>query len=320
MKESEIRPKELFKKYLDLSLKDAEEFDKDKFFTTDCVFCGSKNTRNTFVKHGFKYQECNDCRSLFCNPRPSETDLSGFYSTSASAKFWFDSFLPKVEESRRIKMFAPKAKMLIDKLAEHHITFNSLCDCGAGSGIFLEELRKLGPTKKYSAIEPGEVSAQILKNKGIIVLDKTVENSQEWAGQFDAVTSLEVLEHVYSPHNFVKSLYNLLSDNGFCLVTTLCYDGFDIQILKENSNSVSPPHHLNFPSVKGIELLLQSVGFSNTIVFTPGKLDVDIVLNSDTCPDFLRTIDKRGEGAIKNLQKYLVEFNLSSHLWVIGVK
>ena len=320
MKELEIRPKELFSKYLELSAADAKEFDESKFEKTNCVFCSSDKLKDSFSKHGFNYQVCDHCGSLMCNPRPSKADLSKFYSNSKSAKFWFDSFLPKVEEARRKSMFVPKAKLLISKLSDLGLDFNSVCDCGAGSGIFLEELKKIATEKNYSAIEPGDVSAKILSEKGIAVLKNKVEDSVAWAGQFDMVTSLEVLEHVFSPIDFVEAMYRLLDNRGVCLITTLGYDGFDIQVLKEESNSISPPHHLNFPSIKGVDALLKNAGFSETVIFTPGKLDVDIVLNSDYCPDFLKTIKGSGDQAVAELQNYLVKHNLSSHVWALGIK
>ena len=205
-------------------------------------------------------------------------------------------------------------------MSELGFNFKSVCDCGAGSGIFLEELKKLKPEKDFSAIEPGDVSAKILSEKGIAVLKNKVEDSVAWSGRFDLVTSLEVLEHVFSPVDFVEAMNRLLDERGVCLITTLGFDGFDIQVLKEKSNSISPPHHLNFPSIKGIDILLKNAGFSETVIFTPGKLDVDIVLNSDYCPEFLKTIKTRGEQAGAELQSYLVRHNLSSHVWALGIK
>ena len=49
MKEQEIRPKNLFEKYLELSEKDTKSFDKTQLISTNCVVCNSKNT-NPFIK------------------------------------------------------------------------------------------------------------------------------------------------------------------------------------------------------------------------------------------------------------------------------
>jgi SAM-dependent methyltransferase len=320
MKEYDIRPKKLFNKYLELSETDAKSFDSSVFENTSCVACNSTSTMPKFDKHKFSYHICGDCGSLFCNPRPTSVMLTAFYRDSISAKFWAEVFIPTVEDARRETIFKKKAKDLSELLEKKGIVVQSICDVGAGSGIFIEELSKLMPEKRYHAIEPGISASSSLAAKGIEVLNESVENSDNWARKFDFVVSLEVFEHVYDPTTFIKSIYNLLAPKGACLITTLGYDGFDIQILGSKSNSVSPPHHLNFFSVMGFEILFRNAGFSEVEITTPGQLDIDIVGNSDTCPDFVRKIYSRGSIAIQDFQKMLVKHKLSSHVWIYAKK
>jgi SAM-dependent methyltransferase len=320
MKESEIRPKKLFKEYLNLSKKDAESFDKSIFEMINCVSCDSHLSKIKYEKDGFNYNICESCGTLFCNPRPSLETLDNFYKNSLSAKFWFEEFLPKVEESRREKIFKKKATQLFELINEKKINISNLCDVGAGSGIFMEELKKIRNDISYFAIEPGLVSSKIISNKGFPVLQESVEHSKEWFNKFDFVVSLEVLEHVNKPIDFVKSINKLLIKEGYCLITTLGYEGFDILTLGKDSNSISPPHHLNFLSIKGFELLFKRAGFSEVHVITPGVLDVDIVLNSDKNSEFLRVLKSRGDSVIKEFQDFLINNKLSSHVWVLAKK
>ena len=320
MKESEIRPKKLFKEYLSLSKIDAESFDKTSFESVNCVSCDSFEVKLKYKKDGFKYNICQSCGTLFCSPRPSLDTLNAFYKNSSSAKFWFEEFLPKVEESRRDKIFKKKAVELFDLIDDKKINISNLCDVGAGSGIFIEELKKIKNDIDYFAIEPGEVSSHIISSKGFPVLQKSVEYSKEWFNKFDFVVSLEVLEHVNRPIDFVKSINGLLKNGGYCLITTLGYEGFDILTLGEDSNSISPPHHLNFLSIKGFELLFERAGFSEVHVMTPGVLDVDIVLNSDKNIEFVEILKSRGDYVLKEFQEFLIKHKLSSHVWVLAKK
>jgi SAM-dependent methyltransferase len=320
MKEFEIRPKKLFEKYLNLSKKDAESFIKSNFESVNCIACDSSLAKLKYEKDGFNYNICNSCGTLFCNPRPSAETLDSFYRNSPSAKFWFEEFLPNVEESRREKIFKIKANQLFNLVSEKNISISNLCDVGAGSGIFLEEMKKVRNDISYFAIEPGEVSSKIITNKGFPVLLKSVEYSEEWSNKFDFVVSLEVLEHVYEPFDFVKSIHKLIKKGGYCLVTTLGYEGFDILTLGKKSNSISPPHHLNFPSLKGFEILFKNAGFSKVHIITPGVLDVDIVLNSDFSSDFIDILNTRGSEAMNDFQNFLTKYKLSSHVWVLASK
>ena len=321
MKESEIRPHDLFKKYLELSREDSNNFDKSNFFkTTHCLACDSDKLKDKIIKDNFTYQLCLECNSLFCNPRPSKQALDNFYSISKSAKFWFQEFLPAVEQNRKEKLFRKKAAELKKLIQNYGISFKTLCDCGAGSGLFLEELKKVFLDVKFSAIEPGEFSHKILTGKGINTLKQTVENAHEWGNRFDFVTCLEVFEHVHDPKTFVSSLYKLLKKDGYCLITSLGYEGFDILTLKDQSNSISPPHHLNFLSIDGFDKLFKKSGFKIIDIFTPGVLDVDIVLNSESCPEFLKVIQSRGNEALEEFQNFLIKNKLSSHVWALAKK
>jgi SAM-dependent methyltransferase len=320
VKESEIRPKELFQKYLELSQKDAEAFDTNKFEKVDCIACNSSNTTSKILKNGFDYHICNVCSTVFCNPRPTIDELNNFYWNSKSAKYWFEVFLPKVEESRRNKIFNKKAKELFSLIDKNDIHVSSLCDVGAGSGIFLEELQKIRDDISYYAIEPGKVSSKLLTNKGFKVLQSSAEFADEWHNKFDFVVSLEVLEHVNNPISFIKSINKLLKPGGSCLITSLGFEGFDILTLGVESNSISPPHHLNFPSIRGFELLFKNAGFCEVHITTPGVLDVDIVLNSGYSSDFLSVLKSRGEAAINEFQEFLITNKMSSHVWILAKK
>ena len=209
MKEIEIRPKKLFKKYLSLSKKDAESFEHSLFIDINCVSCDSQSSDIKYIKDGFNYNICNKCGTLFCNPRPDIETLNNFYKNSKSAQFWFEEFLPQVEESRREKIFKQKARQLFDLIDNRKIEVNNICDVGAGSGIFLEEMKKIRSDISYFAIEPGSISSKIISDKGFPVLPESVEHSNKWKHKFDFVVSLEVMEHVFKPIDFIKSIYNL---------------------------------------------------------------------------------------------------------------
>jgi len=140
----------------------------------------------------------------------------------------------------------------------------------------------------------------------------------------DLVVCFEVLEHVYEPLSFVNTLKSFVKKGGFLMVSTLGVDGFDIQVLWEKSNSVSPPHHINFLSIDGFYKLFERAGFEDIDVLTPGALDVDIVRNACKRDSsmlegnrFVRLIIE-SDGISELFQKFLVDGKLSSHSWVFA--
>lgn len=320
MKEHDIRPKELFRQYLDLSKKDAANFPPNCFMSVPCQACGSNHPDQKFNKNGFQYVQCRRCGSLYCSPRPNEITLNGFNEKSKSARFWATVFSPAVSEVRREQFFRKKAAQIKKNLGNMGIAPRRICDIGAGYGIFLEELHPHFPVAELYAIEPGEEAAFICRQKGFETLATTAENSTNWAGKFDFVVCSEVIEHVFSPIRFMQSMASLLSPAGICLLTGLGYEGFDILSLQEKSNSIFPPHHLNFLSIQGFKELFSNNGLCVVEIATPGELDLDIVLNSGIENEFVKVIKKRGDEAMNDFQNFLQKHNLSSHVWIWGKK
>ena len=83
MKETEIRPKEIFEEYLKLSAADAAAMaqNADQFVDVLCPGCGNPHAPEVYVKNGFQIRLCDECGSLFCSPRPSGRSAAGLLCT-----------------------------------------------------------------------------------------------------------------------------------------------------------------------------------------------------------------------------------------------
>ena len=101
------------------------------------------------------------------------------------------------------------------------------------------------------------------------------------------------------------------------MFTTLSGTGVDIQVLWENSKAISPPHHLNFFNPASVEYLQERLNFSDVIVKTPGKRDVDILCNNRK---FIRErfgqtfIAKASESVKDQRQELITSTGLSFHM------
>jgi SAM-dependent methyltransferase len=318
MKETEIRPKELFHKYLELSAADTETyFISSQRNDLPCPACGNQTSQPAFEKSGFCYTVCRSCQTLYQNPRPPLEEFSRFYQESPSARYWAKEFFPAVAEIRREKLFKPKVMELARLCQNENFKPAVVADIGAG---FVPDTRTI-------AIEPNPEMADLCRDKKLEVIECFAEQASSLYGHVDLVVALEVIEHVHDPLVFCNSLNRLLRAGGKLLLTGLTVDGFDIQVLWEHSKNVSPPHHINFMSILGFEHLLTRAGFSNIRIFTPGKLDVDIVKNFVAeKPDilagqrFIKNLLGRGEETLKDFQMFLSDHRFSSHCWIWAEK
>jgi len=323
MKEKDIRPAELFNKYLELCSKDAKTFFKNiPKYDIPCPACNQSHVKNEFRKWGFNYVSCQECHSLFQSPRPEKSAFDYFYLNSPSSKYWAKTFFPTVVNERKNKLFKPKVEKIYDLFNQWRFEPKVIADIGAGYGLFLDEWRSKSPNAKLIAIEPNDEMANICLEKEFEVHQSFIENISNAPCDIDFLVAFEVIEHIHDPFHFCKALKRMISSKGKVLITGLTVDGFDIQVLWENSNSISPPHHLNFLSIKGINELLIRSGFSSVRISTPGKLDVDIVKNAiqngvalTNENRFVGKLMNCDESTLIDFQSFLSKNCLSSHFW-----
>ncbi|WDR00476.1 class I SAM-dependent methyltransferase [Devosia sp. J2-20] len=327
MREKDIRPRELLNEYLRLSEQDATTLFADGARdVVPCVACDSGNVLPAFEKNGFGYSRCSDCGTLFQTPRPQLAVFEQFYVNSESSDFWAKTFFPQVAEARRTAVFAPRAAELAKMLKDRGFEPRTVVDVGAGHGMFLSELVGRLEGASGIAVEPSSEMIESCRKLGFEVREALAEDVKDLDGRGDLVCSLEVMEHVHNPLRFISNLAAFTAPGGWVFFTTLGADGFDITVLGEHANAVFPPHHLNFMSVEGFDILCRRAGLTDVEVLTPGKLDVDIVRNKlselpellDSQP-FIKAL-LNDDTTAAAFQQFLAQNRLSSHTWVLARK
>ena len=330
MKEEDIRPEKLFNQFLSLAEQDVETYFRNApLYNRPCPACGSQSSEFRFRKMGFDYEICFDCETLFVNPRPVAEAFDEYYTDSQSVRFWAMNFYRETESKRRKHLIQPKAAMIKSIISKYIVeSQNQSCilDIGAGYGIFCEELQKLLPKSvQVVAVEPAIALQKVCREKGIPVIPKFLENVKNNDLPFGkknviATVSFELLEHLHDPDSFIKNCRGVLGEGGILILTTLNWNGFDLQVLQEKSNSIHPPHHINIFTTDSLQILLKRHGFEVLEVSTPGKLDVDIASKqiSDITNPFIRDILGGNDIVKSKFQTFLQESKLSSHMMVIA--
>jgi 2-polyprenyl-3-methyl-5-hydroxy-6-metoxy-1,4-benzoquinol methylase len=328
MKESEIRPRELFNQYLELARKDIDRLfsDHSQFVTVACPGCGSRSCEQALVKLTFRYMLCSECGSLYLSPRPTAEMYETYYQGAKSVKFWSSHFFKETAEARRQAIFKPRARLVAEWLKKIETPSQSnrlFVDIGSGYAIFLQEVQRLGLFAKIMGIEPEANLAQVGRDQGFTILEKKLEAIDDGEIGADFATAFEVLEHVFSPQDFLRAARRILRPGGILMFTTLTVSGFDIQVLWEHSKSIYPPHHINLLSTLGMRELVRRSGLELVDLSTPGELDVDIVKNIKRenpemqLPRFIASIIDAPDNVRAQFQDFLKANELSSHIRVI---
>ena len=322
MQEKEIRPKKIFNKFLKLAKVDVNKYFKKKRKKIKCIAC-NRNGKFSFKKHNFSYYLCKNCKTLFVNPRPIESEFINYYTKSSSIESLANLY-KKTQELRRKKMWKPKAELIAKKLKKNQLSNYSYVDIGGGYGFFAEEISKY--TKNTTTvIEPSPFMAEACKKKKLNVIQKFLETvkKNDLPKNKKCFTSFELMEHLHNPSKFVRSLWKLMNRQDLFIFTTLSSTGLDISTLWSKSRSVSPPHHINFFNPKSISIFLKKYKFKVLEVSTPGKIDINILENDKHLikDKFWKLFVKKANKNEKNkMQKLISNLNLSSHMMVICKK
>src|SRR5712691_1397776 len=121
MKESEIRPLDLFNKYLALAREDCEKLlaKAASFIEVDCPACADAHKWPAFSKLGFNYVLCDGCQSLYVSPRPSPELTQELYAEGRSVAFWSTHFYKETYAARKERIYKPRAA-LVRELVDRH--------------------------------------------------------------------------------------------------------------------------------------------------------------------------------------------------------
>jgi 2-polyprenyl-6-hydroxyphenyl methylase / 3-demethylubiquinone-9 3-methyltransferase len=98
----------------------------------------------------------------------------------------------------------------------------SALDVGCGAGLLCEPLARLGArvTGVDAAPENIEVAKAHAGQSGLNIFYRAGELTAQGLGQFDMITSMEVIEHVVDPAAFVGDLAAHLKPDGLMILST----------------------------------------------------------------------------------------------------
>lgn len=323
--ENEIRPHNLVKKLQPFLRKDIK-FLQSKlplFKKVKCPACDSDYSKKYMVKEKFNYQICKNCDTFYLSPRAPLKVLNAFYKNSSTYNFFNKYIYPKSEKARRSKIFLPRIKKIIALCKKYKIKKKpTILEIGAGIGSFCYLAKKSKFFSEIKAIEPSVENVKHARKKGLDVFEGTVEKFRT-KKKYDLIVNFEVLEHLHSPKFFLKLIKKYLKNNGIIFLTCPNGMGFDIQRLKEKSDSIDH-EHLNYFNPKSIKILFEKNGYTIINVSTPGQLDANIVKNKIVQKkykikknDFFKKIYNDDE-LVANFQEFLVQNGLSSNMLVVA--
>jgi len=155
-----------------------------------------------------------------------------------------------------------------------------LLDAGCGGGSFCEHLESLG--FHASGFDTSESAIAIAADKvrtGRVVRASAYDDLRRTFGRrFDAVTALEVIEHLYDPRAFLRRVRDLLAP-GAPLVLSTPHHGFLKNLalavsgkLDDHFTVLWDGGHIKFFSARTIRRMLEECGYRVVQIRGVGRL------------------------------------------------
>lgn len=126
-----------------------------------------------------------------------------YYEEYSMGSFWGSSFRSTREAQ-------------IERLASLAPSNSRFLDIGCGVGHYLTIAKKR--FTNLFGVEPSRTSVKIAREKGFTVIHDYFHEGLEFDGGFDAISIIEVLEHLEQPLVLFKQAARLLNENGILLV------------------------------------------------------------------------------------------------------
>lgn len=237
---------------------------------------------------GLDIIDCKKCGFKHVIPLPSLEEIRSFYKES-----FYDKDLPEYIEKRRSELdwWSIEQNIKYDFL-EKNLPDNSkkkILDIGSGPGYFL----KIGQERGWdvTGVEPGRTACKYAQNslKLNVVNQLFSKHNHKELGMFNVINMNNVLEHILDPQEIIKSIYEILQNNGFLSITSPNdYNPFQkivVEQLKIHPWWIVPKHHLNYFDIKSICKLLEKNNFKIIYKTASFPLELFILMGEDYISD-----------------------------------
>lgn len=246
----------------------------------DCPFCQSSEKIFFDMVGGCKYVSCRTCCSIYASPRINQEDLTRLYALDFTGDF-SKMLDEEYREVRKELMFRPRWELLKSALLSlgYRGPYQNVMEVGAGIGYFLEVLNEDKTARQYFAVEPSLACVKSLeKLPDTRVINTLLEDvDASLYGQMDLVFINSVIEHPFSLEKFFKVISKLIAPNGFLVMVDMNAIGFDLQLLRGQSQNFLPYLVNQIGSPSGILSIAEHNSLFMANQISIGQLDTDIV-------------------------------------------
>jgi 2-polyprenyl-3-methyl-5-hydroxy-6-metoxy-1,4-benzoquinol methylase len=206
-------------------------------------------------------RKCDSCGLHFVNP------LGDFHGEHESEEYFLQEYLP-LQRSTLASSLAERRDHLA--LIRRYVSVAGrprLLDVGCALGLMLRVATDDG--WEAVGVETSEFAAQYAtRETGCIVYTGTLQEACFEGNSFDAVTLMDVIEHVPEPRALLAEVNRILRPGGVVFLVTPNFGSLFVRLYKEKAYGIGPEEHVIYFQPKTLKNLLHASGFSNVLTGT----------------------------------------------------
>lgn len=239
-----------------------------------CNLCGSSNSKELYVieKEGkFRIVKCRKCGLVYQNPRPSKSEIHNMYNEDYFKGKGFDKSIDYYSGLKKKDAWNIVNRNRILNI-EKYTKKGRILDIGCGLGDFLDVARLEG-WKSYG-VEVSKFSANFAKKRfKVNVFNGTLKKARFKTGFFNAITMIEVIEHLEDPLSELKECNRIMEKGGIIVIQTGNIDGLYAKI-SGSGWFYFLLGHLNYFSKKTIRKALEISKFKVLKIYNGDEISI----------------------------------------------
>lgn len=156
---------------------------------------------------------------------------------------------------------------------------SKIFELGCGNGSLASFLASKGHS--VIGVDPSSIGIEIANNKFPSLQLETGSAYDDLAamyGSFPLVISLEVIEHIYDPRSYARTIFSLVGPGGVAVISTPYHSYLKNLALAvsgkmdQHFTALWDHGHIKFWSIKTITKLLREAGFQDISIMRTGRI------------------------------------------------
>ena len=215
-----------------------------------CPLCGCKE--NNFLykikKLNWPIVKCDFCGFIFNSTILTKKDIANLYTSDYFDNYSYASY-DDLEENKKLA-----GRQYLRELIKYKKK-GKLLEIGCSSGFLLDEARNLG-FETYGL----EISDQAkkAKKKSHKVFQGVLEDAKYPNNYFDAIITINTLEHTINPFVLLKEIKRILKPKGFCMIVVPNHLKNDILKINYEKDFVS--YHISYFTPRTLKKAINKSG------------------------------------------------------------